>query len=120
MESRTLTITLNAENAAALKFWTGESAEQIMNLVFEEFMEVRGEDVLRDIARDPKKRAKVYRRNKLSKKEITKWNRGIEAELEQNRAEVARIHAPVILGAFNSRVTDAGRISASGLGIKLD
>jgi hypothetical protein len=55
MQSRTLTITLNAENSAALKdyeFWTGESAEQIINLAFEEFMETFGEITVWDIARD--------------------------------------------------------------------
>jgi len=120
---RTLTITLNAENASALKdfaFWTGMSDDESLNLAFQEFMELRGEDTLWDIARDPKKRARVYRRNKLTKEQIAKWNSSVEGELERNRAEIAKINAPLFESRFDNSLTTAARIHAQGLGIKLD
>jgi len=92
----TLTITLTPENSEAMKdyqLWTGESPETILNEGFAEHMEMTGEGILWDVARDPKKRAAAFKRNNLSATAIAAWNKSLDAEFTKLSKETAKINA---------------------------
>lgn len=83
----TLTITLTAENSESLldyEFWTGLSAERILNRALADHMELGyGSSLLEEIARDPRKRAAAFRRNHMSNEQIAQWNATAAAEFEK-------------------------------------
>jgi len=83
----TLTITLTVENSESLldyEFWTGLSAERILNRALADHMELGyGSSLLEEIARDPRKRAVAFQRNNMSNEQISQWNASAAAELER-------------------------------------
>jgi len=83
----TLTITLTAENSESLldyEFWTGLSAERILNRALADHMELGyGSSLLEEIARDPRKRAVAFRRNNMSNEQIAHWNASAATEFEK-------------------------------------
>jgi hypothetical protein len=88
----TLTITLSHEDAEFLKehtFWTGESPETCIKQIFAEYRQPdgTGEDLWWDIARDPKRRAAAFKRNKLSEKESVSLNESLDATFARLQKE---------------------------------
>src|ERR1700742_1991501 len=83
----TLTITLTPENSESLldyEFWTGLSAERILNRALADHMEMGyGSSLLEEIARDPRRRAAAFRRNNMSNEQIASWNVAAATEFEK-------------------------------------
>jgi hypothetical protein len=83
----TLTITLTPENSESLldyEFWTGLSAERILNRALADHMEMGyGSSLLEEIARDPRRRAAAFRRNNMSNEQIANWNVAAATEFEK-------------------------------------
>lgn len=104
----TLTITLTPENSESLldyEFWTGLSAERILNRALADHMELGyGSSLLEEIALDPKRRTAAFRRNHLNQKQIAKWNAAAAAEFEKQRRENEE-HNRRILG-----IDDGGKL----------
>jgi hypothetical protein len=123
-------LTLTQENAEALKdygYWTGADAESILNRAFAEYMELVGEEYLWDIARDPKKRAEAFQRNKMSEKKIARCNASLDGTFAKSRAETKRQNAQILKAkrdsayhAFGALITSHDQIRAKSLGILLD